>query len=345
MNIRELGKTPSGDHLKLIESSPNYKNGTFQNVEPTSVNPKDVSVFKIMHKMATRPSSVRPSAEIPHVITDLKKIKSREPVVVWFGHSSYFIHANGFNVLVDPVFSGNASPLSFFGKAFNGSDVYNAEDLPDIDLLVLTHDHYDHLDWPTINKIAPRSRRIVASLGVGAHLEYWGVNKEKIKELDWWQREKISEDVKITATPSRHFSGRGLNRAKTLWSSFVLDLFGNRIFIGSDSGYDASFARIGKEFGHFDLAFLECGQYEKFWPQIHMFPEQAVMAANDLNAEIIFPVHWSKFVLSTHPWNEPVKRMTAAAARARHKYVAPMIGEPFTLGQDFKQKEWWNFEK
>ena len=294
--------------------------------------------------MASRPASVRPSGEIPHVVTDLKKITSEEPVVVWFGHSSYFIHARGFNILIDPVFSGNASLFSFFGKAFKGADVYDAEDLPDIDLLVLTHDHYDHLDWPTIKKIAPRSGKIITSLGVGAHLDYWGVDLDKIKELDWWEGEKISDNVTITATPSRHFSGRGLDRAKTLWSSFVLDLFEKRIFIGSDSGYDSSFATIGKEFEFFDLAFLECGQYNKYWPQIHIFPEQAVMAAKDLNAETIFPVHWSKFVLSTHPWNEPIQRIMRAAEKAKQTVVSPMIGQPYRIGQSFEQKQWWKFE-
>lgn len=345
MNIREFGKTPSGERLETINNSPNYRDGSFQNIEPTSVNPKDVSVFKIMAKMASRPSSVRPSAEIPHVVTDLKKINSSDPTVIWFGHSSYFIHARGYNILIDPVFSGNASPFDFFGKAFKGADIFNAEDLPDIDLLVLTHDHYDHLDWPTVKKIAPRSKKIVTSLGVGAHLEYWKVDQKKVKELDWWQREKVFENVIITATPARHFSGRGIHRGKTLWSSFVLDFFGKRIFIGADSGYDSGFSKIGREFQHFDLAFLECGQYEKYWPQIHMFPEQTVMAANDLNAEIIFPVHWSKFVLSSHPWNEPIERLRIAADKAKQPFVAPMIGEPFVLGHTFEQKEWWNFEQ
>lgn len=344
MSWKVFGKKPAGERLERIENSLNFRDGKFKNIEPTSVNPGDVSIFKIIKKMLSRPGSVRPSEEIPHIKTDVKALFSEKPVVVWFGHSSYLIHVKGFNILVDPVFSGNASPVNFFGKAFPGSDTYDAEDLPTIDLLILTHDHYDHLDLPSIQKLHPKVDKIVAALGVGAHLEYWGVDPEKINELDWWQEHEVSENVKITSTPSRHFSGRGLQRAKTLWSSFVLEIKGTRIFIGSDSGYDGSFKEIGKKFGGFDLAFLECGQYGKYWPQIHMFPEQTIMAANDLNAEITIPVHWGKFVLSTHPWNEPVKRFVAAAERENRRFVAPQIGEAFYLNKKWKQKNWWEFE-
>ena len=274
MNYRSFGKVPSGERLELMKNSPNYREGKFLNIEPTSVNPNDVSIFKIVKKMLSRPSTVRPSQEVPHEQTDLKKLGADSPVIVWFGHSSYLIVVDDFRVLVDPVFSGNASPSRFFGKAFKGSDTYNAEDFPKIDLLVLTHDHYDHLDWPSIKKLDSKVKQVVTSLGVGAHLEYWGMAPEKITELDWWQKMEVSEKIEITATPSRHFSGRGFKRAQTLWSSFVLEIMGYRIFIGGDSGYDGSFKKINQRFGSFDLAFLECGQYGKYWPQIHMFPSR-----------------------------------------------------------------------
>ena len=344
MNYKTFGGSPSGERLQRIKNSPNYKDGSFQNIEPTSVNPDNVSMFRILKKMLQRPDSVRPSAEIPHVQTNLKDLQSKEPVVVWFGHSSYLIHVDGFNILVDPVFSGNASPFSFFGKAFEGADIYKPEDLPQIDLLILTHDHYDHLDLPTIEKLKPKVSRIVASLGVGVHLEYWGINSEILTELDWWESQEVNSEFKLTATPSRHFSGRGFQRAKTLWSSFVLEIEKYRIFIGSDSGYDNQFKKIGEKFGGFDLAFLECGQYNKYWPQIHMFPEETVTAAKDLNAEVVIPVHWSKFVLSTHPWNEPIRRFTQAAKKQGQTYVSPMIGEAFYLNDKFHQESWWEFE-
>ncbi|GAB2775786.1 MBL fold metallo-hydrolase [Actinomadura fibrosa] len=293
--------------------------------------------------MMSRPDSVKPSNEVPHVRTNLEQLSSKSPVIVWFGHSSYFIHVDRFNILVDPVFSGNASPFRFFGKAFDGADSYEAEDFPKIDLLVLTHDHYDHLDWPSIRELDQKVEKIVTSLGVGSHLEYWGVDPEKITELDWWEGTKLSEEIEIKATPSRHFSGRGLKRVKTLWSSFVMEVKGFKLFMGGDSGYDGSFKKIGEKFGPFDLAFLECGQYGIYWPQIHMFPEQTLMAANDLDAAVLFPVHWGKFVLSTHPWNESISRLAEAANREKRKFVAPKIGEPFYLGKEFEQETWWNF--
>jgi L-ascorbate metabolism protein UlaG (beta-lactamase superfamily) len=344
MNIRSFGKNPSGERLEKVKNSPNFKDGSFQNVEPTSVNPGDVSMFKILKKMLSRPDTVRPSHEVPHVQTNLKELNSQTPVIVWFGHSSYFIHIDGYNVLIDPVFSGNASPFRFFGKAFEGADSYGAGDFPKIDLLVLTHDHYDHLDWPSIRDLDEKVKKIVTSLGVGSHLEYWGVASEKITELDWWEEIRPGDEIDITATPTRHFSGRGFKRAKTLWSSFVLNIKGYRFFLGGDSGYDNTFRKIGEKFGPFDLAFLECGQYGKYWPQIHMFPEQTVMAANDLQADVLFPVHWGKFVLSTHPWNESVKRLFEAAKRENRNIVSPKIGEAYYLKKEFEQEFWWDLK-
>lgn len=343
MNFKSFGKNPAGERLQKIREVSNYRDGSFQNVEPTLVSP-DVSIFSVLKKMLTRPSSVSPGSEIPYVQTNLKDLNSNEPVVVWFGHSSYMIHLDGFNILVDPVFSGTASPFRFFGKAFPGSDTFNAEDFPKIDLLILTHDHYDHLDWESIRELNSKVKTIITSLGVGSHLEYWGVTDHKFSELNWWESKELSEEIKITATPARHFSGRGFKRSQTLWSSFVLEIKGYRFFIGSDSGYDGSFRKIGDSFGSFDLAFLECGQYNKFWPQIHMFPEETVQAAQDLNAGLVQPVHWGKFTLSTHPWNEPVKRFIQAAKKENVNFVVPKIGEAYSLNNYTPRDPWWEFE-
>ncbi len=342
MNYKALGKIPSEDLIKEIEQSQHYIRGSFMNMEPTSLNPENASFFKILGSWLNKPKSTTPSEELPYIETDLKSLKAEKPIVVWFGHSSYFLRIGDFKILVDPVFSGNAAPVNFFAKAFPGADNYSAEDFPEIDLLVLTHDHYDHLDYETIKNLHFKVHKIVTSLGVSSHLEYWGVSASKITELDWWQENQVSENVKITATPSRHFSGRGLNRLKTFWSSFVLEINDYRIFIGGDSGYDHQFYEIGERFGSFDIAFLECGQYGKYWPNIHMFPEQTVKAAQDLNTDLLFPVHWAKFQLSTHPWDEPIKRMTREAHKKGLKYVSPKIGQVFTLGEDFQQEEWWN---
>lgn len=342
--MKRFGKSPAGHRLQRIKNSPNYKDGSFRNVEKTEVNPGDTSMFTILKKMIFRPSSVRPSGEIPNMKTDLNNLDPAKPQFVWFGHSSYFLQIEGYKVLVDPVFSGNASPFRFFGKAFEGADRFNAEDIPKIDLLIITHDHYDHLDYPSIKELAPKVKKIVTSLGVGAHLENWGVKNDKIIEFDWWESREVDSQVRLTATPSRHFSGRSFKRAQTLWSSFVLEIFGMKVFVGGDSGYDGSFRKIGEKCGPFDLALLECGQFGEYWPQIHMFPEQTVQAAKDLQAKKAIPVHWGKFVLSYHPWNEPIQRFTAAAEKAELEYFSPRIGEPLNLNAEYIQEPWWLFE-
>lgn len=285
-----------------------------------------------------------PPKPLPSVKTDLRALKVDKPVIVWFGHSSYFIHINGMNVLVDPVFSGYASPFSFTGKSFKGSDVYRAEDFPDIDLLVLTHDHYDHLDYNTVRKLNPKTRSICTSAGVGSHLRYWGIDPSKICELDWWESKQIpgaNASINLIAAPARHFSGRSFTRNKTLWSSFILMSGDYRIYIGADSGYDSHFKAIGDKYGPIDIAILECGQYNEWWPYIHMMPEETVQAAIDLKAAVLMPVHWGKFALGLHPWDEPVKRVVAKAKELNVRYVTPMIGEPVIIGNALPQKEWW----
>lgn len=339
--LKRFGKLPSGERQARIQKSTGYRDGEFKNLEETNINPGGLSMFKMLRKMSKRPSTVRPKQELPNVKTNLNTVEPGDPAIVWFGHSSYFIKTEKLNILVDPVFSGFASPFSFFGKAFEGANEYNPGDMPEIDLLVLTHDHYDHLDYKTLKELKPKVKKIVTSLGVGSHLELWGFKPEIINELVWWQTIELCENYKLTAAPSRHFSGRGLTRFKTLWSSFILEYDDFRIYLGGDSGYSKAFKQIGEKFGSFDLALLECGQYNEAWPQIHMMPEQTAQAARDLNAKILMPVHWGKFVLSMHPWDESVKRVIKACEELGQDYVTPQIGEVYRLNSDFQQNNWW----
>lgn len=342
--FKRFGKAPAGKRQEKIELQENYRNGKFHNLEPTAVRPDDVSFFKVLKAFITRPNSVTPAREVPTKKADLFHLSTSQISVVWFGHSSYLINYRGYIVLVDPVFSANASPVKFFGRPFKGTNIYTGDDFPEIDLLLITHDHYDHLDYPFMKHIKSRVKKVVCSLGVGAHLELWGFQPTKITELGWREETTVNDQLQITALPSRHFSGRSVKRSNTLWSSFALIWKDTRIYIGGDSGYSPQFKEIGERFGGFDLAILECGQYSNYWPQIHMKPEETVKAARDLNAKLLFPVHWGKFVLSIHPWNEPIKRMVAEAKKTGQKYVAPQIGEMYILGEDFDQKDWWNFE-
>ncbi|QQL51575.1 MBL fold metallo-hydrolase [Mucilaginibacter ginkgonis] len=341
MDIKAFGKLPADVRKKRIKTSLQYRDGSFQNILPTAIKREDASYLDLFKTLLSQPKTVRPGQGIPSVKTDLRNLNAKVPTVVWFGHSSYLISHQGFNIFVDPVLSGHASPVSFFGKAFLGADIYKAEDMPDIDVLLITHDHYDHLDYETITKLHPNIKQIVTSLGAGSHLEYWGIAPDKITELDWWQSAKINQEVEFTATPARHFSGRGLKRGQSLWSSFVLKLNDYKIFLGGDSGYDGQFKVIGDKFGPFDLALLECGQYNINWPDIHMMPEQTAQAAQDLQAKVLMPVHWAKFTLSVHPWNEPPIRVMAEAKALHQPIVIPQIGEPYAIGEEFDQKIWW----
>ncbi|MBK9544149.1 MAG: MBL fold metallo-hydrolase [Bacteroidetes bacterium] len=342
--MKIFGKNPTGSRLQRIEQSPNYRNGQFQNVEQTSVM-ADVSFVKILKEYFSKPSSVQPQGELPTTKVNLMTLDDAKPVIVWLGHSSYYFSFKGFRMLVDPVLSGNASPFSGIGKAFKGSDVYSVEDFPQLDVLLITHDHYDHLDYKTVLKLMPGVKRIITALGVGSHLEYWGIESKKITELDWWEIVNINSEIKLSASPSRHFSGRLFKRAKTLWASFVLEIYDQKIYLGGDSGYGKHFKMIGEKYSGFDLAILDSGQYGKGWPLIHMIPEETVQAGKDLNASVVLPVHWSKFVLSVHPWNEPIKRFVRAAEQAEFKTVTPMIGQPLWYQESAAIPAWWEYEK
>ncbi|RZL17655.1 MAG: MBL fold metallo-hydrolase, partial [Pedobacter sp.] len=263
-------------------------------------------------------------------------------VLVWFGHSSYFMQIDGKRILVDPVFSGNASPVPETVKAFKGTDRYKVEDLPAIDYLIISHDHYDHVDYETLTKLKNKTKKVICGLGVGADFEAWGYPLANILEKDWDETVDLGNGFFIHTTPARHFSGRGFTRNNTLWMSYVFQSPTMKIFIGGDGGYDTHFAKIGKKFGPIDLAILEDGQYDVKWKYIHLLPEQVLKAAKDLNAKQLFPVHSSKFVLANHPWDEPLVKITELNKITKIPLVTPMIGEFVYLkkpNQIFKP--WW----
>lgn len=342
LNLTRFGKAPSGDRLVRIKASPDYKNGSFQNQSYTPVMPDDVTIFKVMKDgMFNRSKRNVPKNSLPSRKTNLKTLDPKADVLVWFGHSSYFMQIGGKRILVDPVFSGHASPFSFTVKSFKGSDVYSADDMPEIDYLFITHDHWDHLDYKTVMKLKAKTGKIITGLGTGAHLEYWGFDPKNSIELDWNEGTELDSGFEVTATPVRHFSGRKFKRNQSLWCSFVLKTPERKIFIGGDSGYDTHFAKIGEEHGPFDLALLECGQYNKYWKFIHMMPEQTVQAAIDLKANALMPVHWAKFALALHAWNEPIERVTAEAERLNFPIIHPMIGETVDLNEFGPSEKWW----
>ncbi|MBK6827194.1 MAG: MBL fold metallo-hydrolase [Chitinophagaceae bacterium] len=341
MSLKITGQLPAGKYKERIEQSPHYKNGAFQNLSPTPMKPEGLSYWKMMRTFFKKHPDTAPPKPVPFFKTDLQQLKAEDPLLVWFGHSSYLLRINGKNFLIDPVFSGNAAPLSFMVKAFPGANAYHPADMPEIDYLILTHDHYDHLDYQTILRLKKKIRSVVCSLGIGAHLRYWGIDPDIISEMDWWQQLRLDNELELTAAPARHFSGRGLKRGQSLWSSFILQSKQHSVYLGGDSGYDTHFKEIGDRYGPFDLAILEAGQYNVMWPLIHMMPEQTVQAALDLRAKALLPVHWGKFRLSTHPWNEPVKRVLLHAGEAGLPVHTPRIGELLQLNGEIQTGNWW----
>ncbi|MES2654373.1 MAG: MBL fold metallo-hydrolase [Bacteroidota bacterium] len=340
---KQFGQLPTGARLERIKKSPNYKDGSFKNLSITPDLAPDASYWKIMKMYFNKPKNTEPPHSLPFIKTDLKNLDTSQTQIIWFGHSSYFIKTKGLNILVDPVFSGNASPVSFFGKNYAGSNEYKISDFPAIDIVLITHDHYDHLDYKTILELKNKAKMFYTSLGVGEHLNLWGIGNERIVEFDWWEEINFNNDIKFIATPARHFSGRKFKRNQSLWASYILQTPSEKIFLGGDSGFDTHFKQIGEKYGPFDLVLLECGQYNKMWPYIHMQPEEVIQAAQDLKAKVLMPVHWSKFTLALHPWNESIKRVTTKAKEMHVKTTTPLIGQLIKLNENLPDSIWWEF--
>jgi L-ascorbate metabolism protein UlaG (beta-lactamase superfamily) len=326
---------------RSLSDSPQYRQDKFVNLSETPLMVKGVTLRKIFRDFFNRPAASYPSHPLPSVRTDLQAPVGDKPVIVWFGHSSYLIRCKGVNILVDPVFSGHASPFPGLVRSFAGANVYSAADMPDIDILLITHNHYDHLNKKTISRLREKVRTCYAPLGAGRDIVRCGARNIPITEMDWWETVDIAPEIQLTATPARHFSGRGFRRAGSLWTSYVLHLYGYTIFIGGDSGYDTHFKSIGEKYGPFDIALLECGQYNLDWPYIHMFPEETLQAGRDLRAKAVMPVHWGKFTLANHTWTEPIERLEKAAAGSGIPIVTPVIGAPVTLGGPYPDQHWW----
>ncbi len=341
--MKIFGKAPSAAQARHFAALPNFTGGKFQNLGGVRFSPGDAPMGKLLKGFLNRPKTTRPSRPLPSVTTDLRAPGTDRPTVIWFGHSSYLIKYQRLNILVDPVFSGNASPVPGSVRAFAGSNEYGVADLPPIDVLVLTHDHYDHLDYATVAALRPQVARVVTALGLGAHLRHWGYAAAQITELNWHETTAPLPNVQLTAVPAQHMSGRMFAPQNTLWAAFVLQLGLYRLYLGGDSGYGPHFKETGARYGPFDLALLENGQYNELWHAIHTLPEETAQAARDLRAATLLPVHWAKFVLGYHPWNEPVQRLLPAAAALDQPVTVPRIGEPYAVGDPVRTEPWWNF--
>ena len=341
----EFGRKPSTTQLETRAHSGQFRAGVFQNEIDTPSQTGEFSYSKLIRELI-HPSSThrKPPAAIPSEKINLHSLLQQAPSIVWFGHSSYLLTLDGFTILVDPVMSGHSAPLPFLINSFKGTDIYSVDDLPPIDVLLITHDHYDHLDYDTVKRLKPKVKQVITPLGCGEHLRFWGYDANIITELNWHASIAIGNQI-ITATPARHFSGRAFGRNTTLWASYVLQSTTHKLYLGGDSGYGPHFKAIGEQYGPFDLALLESGQYNPAWAFIHMMPEETVQAAQDLNARVLMPVHWGKFVLSLHDWNEPIQRLTAAAQQHNQTIFTPTLGKAMPLHGDHPNNPWWEAVK
>jgi L-ascorbate metabolism protein UlaG (beta-lactamase superfamily) len=322
--------------------SPNFRDGKFHNTEPTKIAAVSPEMGKTMMEYFTSRQGREPASVLPAAEFDVDVLGKSGPLNVhWFGHSTCLIELDGKLVLTDPVFSDRVSPVPFLGpKRFPAEHRVIPGELPEIDVVLISHDHYDHLDYRSIRAIQNKVRHFLVPIGVGAHLRRWGVPGGKIIELDWWQGFDV-EGIGFTATPSRHFSGRRWSRDRTLWCSWVIQGENGRVFFGGDSGYHENFRQIGETYGPFDITLLECGAYNRAWAQIHMMPEETVQAHLDLNGRILMPIHWGSFNLALHAWTEPVERLLARAEKSNVRVATPRLGGTVNPRETHVSRFWW----
>ncbi|MEL6671054.1 MAG: MBL fold metallo-hydrolase, partial [Bacteroidota bacterium] len=340
-----VGGNPEGERLARIEASPLYKDGQFQNSVETMMEMSFSDMLGIMGEQLNPGPERSPAATIQTVPFDAKtwaEDTTDQLKVTWFGHSSLLVRLEGKTFLLDPVFGKRASMFSFMGpERFDYEYHVTVEDMPPLDGVIISHDHYDHLDYPTIDKLKDIVPHFYVPLGIGAHLERWGVQLDQISETEWWDEIVIHDSLSLINTPSRHFSGRGMtNRFSTLWSSWVIQGKKQRLYFSGDSGYFPGFKEIGDKYGPFDIALMECGAYNKLWSEIHLMPEESVQAAVDLQARVYLPVHWGKFDLALHPWKEPVQRMMKKAKSTGMKVQGPLVGQVVVVGTPVPEKVW-----
>ena len=325
-------------------SSSNWTGKTFQNINPLPEPPLSELLSKSWDFFFNKPEGGSSGIPLPAEAINLSDwSEDRELQLAWIGHSTLLIKIEAKWVITDPIFSEKAGSFGWFSPGRYSELPIKIEDLPRMDAVIISHDHYDHLDKSSIKALAGKARRFIVPLGVGKYLESWGIARKQITELDWWEETNVGH-LSITATPSRHFSGRGLfDRNETLWASYAIKGHANSVFFGGDSGWHEQLYEIGEKLGPFDVTLFEMGAYGNGmgWEEIHMTPEQAVKAHQAVNGKIIVPIHWGTFDLALHKWYEPIERFIKAAAQADAGYLTPKPGERINPGHLGGNELWW----
>jgi len=340
----EFGGKSSDAHKEGFKKSKNYNEGKFVNTTPINMDMGLKDMGKAMLGMMRKTPNTTPNKYIPveKIETASINLPQDSTHLYWFGHSTFLIQIGNKNILIDPMFGKVPAPHPMLGtNRFSKELPIEIAQLPKIDAVLISHDHYDHLDYGSIQKLKGKVDTFYTPFGLSAHLVKWGIEKDKIIELDWWQ-EKHFQDLTFKCTPAQHFSGRKFSRNESLWCSWIIESATDNIFFSGDSGYGAHFKEIGEKYGPFNFAMLECGQYNELWPDVHMFPEQTAQAGIDLKAIQFMPIHWGAFKIAMHTWTDPIERVSKKAAALNIKLVTPKIGEPVNLQNIQPTDAWWN---
>ena len=341
-----VGATPAKPkefRLATIKQSPQWRNGKFNN----ELERHSESIWRMIgERFRSKTTHRAPKSPVPKVSRSsegFRELPASGLRVTWLGHSSVLVEIDDYRVLTDPVWSERASPFTFAGPKRFFAPPLPIDQLPDLDVVVISHDHFDHLDKQTIIALKDRVPLFAVPLGVGAHLESWGVDPAKIAEADWWGDIKVGELI-LTATPARHFSGRSLTSVyqdKTLWSGWSIAGPKHRVYYSGDTAMFPGFTEIGQRLGPFDLTMIEVGAYNAMWPDVHIGPEQAIEAHRMVRGKRMLPVHWGTFDLADHNWTEPAERVIAAAEKADVEVVIPKPGQSFEPDLSPKIARWW----
>ncbi len=340
----QFGAKPSGDRLKEIELSKNYYDGQFQNLVGTKMDMDFGKILGVMREWMFNSRQREPQSDLPVRFGQGNSSNSdTSAYITWFGHSAVLLEMEGKRILIDPMLGPASSPVRFMSKRFEYEKPIDLASIGNIDAVILSHDHYDHLDYYTIKRIRDEVGHFFTPLGVGGHLVRWGVDRERITELDWGEDASLA-NIRLIAAPARHFSGRGTSdRNKTLWASWIIQGRFNNIYFSGDGGYGDHFKTIGDQYGPFDFVMVECGQYNENWHQIHMMPEESVQAAIDVRGKVMMPIHWGAFNLSLHVWTDPIVRSRKEADLRNVMIVSPFIGQRFEIRENAGEP-WWVLE-
>lgn len=341
----QFGKAATPEQQETYRKSGHFEGTKFINESETVL---DVSAIKFLKETIKGSPNRRPKKDISVEKIDSLTIvnNQQKTLLTWFGHSAFLLEIDGKKILIDPMLGESPAPHPALGtKRYSKELPIAIEKLPFIDAVFISHDHYDHLDYESIQKSKGKVGQYFTPLAVGNHLVSWGIPKENIHEMNWWEETNF-QGLQLTCTPARHFSGRGLfDRSTTFWCSWIIKGEKENIFFSGDSGYDNHFKEIGEKYGPFDIALMECGQYNEDWKAIHMMPEETIQAALDVKSKLVLPIHWGAFTLALHDWTDPIERATKKAKEVNLPVATPKIGETFQItSTNYPQSQWWKHD-